>query len=209
MLQASEDLLEQGSKLRVGTSVDVDRHAVNDRGEGGAAKITAVGEDGAFTVRYVAGGNLEQSVPREALRVTDQASFANEGDAATAGLLAAVVGQIVLAKGGIKKDEFWSLLNEMGVHETDKDHPKLGNIKLCIENFKRQQYIDQVTTKSKVDHSSTITFHLGQRSKQELIKSKLRAFLDGQMGDNLDNDDFDGLCETVWPSTEQDANEVM
>ena len=31
-----------------------------------------------------------------------------------AGLLAAVVGQIVLAKGGIKKDEFWSLLGEMG-----------------------------------------------------------------------------------------------
>ena len=85
----------------------------------------------------------------------------------------------------------------------------LGNVKLCIDNFKRQQYIDQVTTKSKVDHSTTISFHLGPRSKQELVKLKLRAFLDCQMGDRLDDDDFDGLCETVWPSTEEDADEVM
>ena len=49
------------------------------------------------------------------MSVCTAGAFATEGDAATAGLLAAVVGQIVLAKGGIKKEEFWSLLNELGV----------------------------------------------------------------------------------------------
>ena len=213
MLQASEELLEVVSKdppLDIGTSVEVDRRFINARGHGGAAKITAISEDGRFAVKYATGG-IQRSVPREALSAPDQASLApaNEGEAATGGLLAAVVGQIVLAKGGIKKDEFWSLLQEMGIKETDKDHPTLGNIKLCIDNFKRQQYIDQVTTKSTVDHSTSVSFHLGQRSKQELIRAKLRAFLDGQMGDHLDDDDFDGLCETVWPSTEEDADEVM
>ena len=202
MLQASEELLKRISTeppLVVGTAVDVDA-------DGGPAKITAVGDDGTFTVRYVAGGT-QTKVPREALSVMDQTSFANEGEAAMAGLLAAVVGQIVLAKGGIKKDEFWSLLGEMGIKETDKAHPVLGNIKQCIDNFKNQQYIDQVSTKSRVDNNTTVTYHLGARSKQELIRQNLRAFLDGQMGDHLDDDDFDGLCEMVWPSEEQEIAE--
>jgi len=48
----------------------------------------------------------------EQVSESDKASFApsNERDAALAGFLAAVVGKIVLAKGGIKKEEFWALL---------------------------------------------------------------------------------------------------
>jgi hypothetical protein len=126
----------------------------------------------------------------EQVSESEQASFApaNDRDAAMAGLLAAVVGQIVLAKGGIKKDEFWSLLGEMGVKESDKDHPKLGNIKACMDNLKRQQYLDMVSKKNPVDRTTTVTFHLGARSKQELIRPKMRAFLDGQMGEALDDE---------------------
>ena len=137
----------------------------------------------------------------EQVSESDKASFepSNERDAALAGFLGAVVGKIVLAKGGIKKEEFWSLLAQLGVQETDKDHPKLGNIKNCIDTLKRQQYIEQNSTKSQVDRSITISFQLGVRSRQELIKSKLRVYLDEQMGETLDDDDFGGLCDSVWP----------
>jgi len=76
----------------------------------------------------------------------------------------------------------------MGVKESDKDHPKLGNIKACMDNLKRQQYLDMVSKKNPVDRTTTVTFHLGARSKQELIRPKMRAFLDGQMGEALDDE---------------------
>ena len=145
-------------------------------------------------------------------------------DAALAGLLSAVVGSIVLAKGEIKKEEFWALMKELGLLENDRDHPKLGNVKEAFVSrrhrfaasraltlaaaaaqakLKRQQYIDESSTKTQA-RQVVVHYRLGVRSKEELIRPKMRELLNSTFEDTLDEDEFEGLCAVVWPEADDD-----
>ena len=41
------------------------------------------------------------------------------------------------------------------------------------------------------------------RSKEELIRPKMRELLNSTFEDTLDEDEFEGLCAVVWPEAEE------
>ncbi|KAE8690408.1 RNA-binding protein 40-like [Hibiscus syriacus] len=51
-----------------------------------------------------------------------------------------VISIVQLAGGKIAEDNLWHHLKRMGLHETDENHPILGNVKQSLEMFVHQRY---------------------------------------------------------------------
>ena len=105
-------------------------------------------------------------------------------DAALAGLLSAVVGSIVLAKGEIKKEEFWALMKELGLLENDRDHPKLGNVKeafvsrrhrLAASRLARPDPLRPPPRRPSSSGSSTSTSHPRRRRRGRFLSTTVSA----------------------------------
>ncbi|XP_030542670.1 melanoma-associated antigen 8 [Rhodamnia argentea] len=83
-----------------------------------------------------------------------------------------VISIVHLAGGKIPEDNLWHHLRQLGLHESDENHPEFGNVKQTLEALVQQRYLqkDKVTG----PEGSTLLYELAERALDARIIEKIK-----------------------------------
>ncbi|GMH05127.1 hypothetical protein Nepgr_006967 [Nepenthes gracilis] len=86
-----------------------------------------------------------------------------------------IISIVHLAGGKISEDDLWHHLKRMGLHQTDENHPVLGNVKLSLEAQVQQRYLQ----KDKVNgpEGNTIMYELAERALVGPISQQIKEYI--------------------------------
>ncbi|KAG8503220.1 hypothetical protein CXB51_001072 [Gossypium anomalum] len=72
-------------------------------------------------------------------------------------------------------DNLWHHLKRMGLHETDENHPVLGNVKQVLETLVQQRYLQ----KDKVSgpDGTTLFYELAERALDGTVSEKIKQYI--------------------------------
>ncbi|KAE8679787.1 RNA-binding protein 40-like [Hibiscus syriacus] len=86
-----------------------------------------------------------------------------------------VISIVQLAGGKIAEDNLWHHLKRMGLHETDENHPILGNVKQSLEMLVQQRYLQ----KDKVSgpEGTTLFYVFAERALEGTVSEKIKQHM--------------------------------
>ncbi|GMI64873.1 hypothetical protein like AT1G34770 [Hibiscus trionum] len=86
-----------------------------------------------------------------------------------------VISIVQLAGGKIAEDNLWHHLKRMGLHETDENHPVLGNVKQALEMLVQQRYLQ----KDKVSgpEGTTLFYELAERALEGTVSERIKQYV--------------------------------
>ncbi|KAA3468149.1 melanoma-associated antigen 8 isoform X1 [Gossypium australe] len=86
-----------------------------------------------------------------------------------------VISIVQLAGGKIAEDNLWHHLKRMGLHETDENHPVLGNVKQVLETLVQQRYLQ----KDKVSgpEGTTLFYELAERALDGTVSERIKQYI--------------------------------
>ncbi|KAK8649113.1 hypothetical protein V6N13_129849 [Hibiscus sabdariffa] len=86
-----------------------------------------------------------------------------------------VVSIVQLAGGKIAEDNLWHHLNRMGLHESDGNHPVLGNVKQALEMLVQQRFLQKDKVSS--PEGSTLFYELAERALESTISERIKQYV--------------------------------
>ncbi|KAL4310027.1 hypothetical protein GQ457_01G011560 [Hibiscus cannabinus] len=86
-----------------------------------------------------------------------------------------VISIVQLAGGKIASDNLWHHLKRMGLHETNENHPVLGNVKQALEMLVQQRYLQ----KDKVSgpEGATLFYELAERALEGTVSERIKQYI--------------------------------
>lgn len=86
-----------------------------------------------------------------------------------------VISIVQLAGGKIAEDNLWHHLKRMGLHETNENHPVLGNVKQALEMLVQQRYLQ----KDKVSgpEGTTLFYELAERALEGTVSERIKQYI--------------------------------
>ncbi|TYI43153.1 hypothetical protein ES332_A01G149400v1 [Gossypium tomentosum] len=86
-----------------------------------------------------------------------------------------VISIVQLSGGKIAEDNLWHHLKRMGLHETDENHPVLGNVKQVLETLVQQRYLQ----KDKVSgpEGTTLFYELAERALDGTVSDRVKQYI--------------------------------
>ncbi|KAK8705511.1 hypothetical protein V6N13_049112 [Hibiscus sabdariffa] len=86
-----------------------------------------------------------------------------------------VVSIVQLAGGKIAEDNLWHHLKRMGLHESDGNHPVLGNVKQALEMLVQQRYLQKDKVSS--PEGSTLFYELAERALEGTVSGRIKQYI--------------------------------
>ncbi|KAF8714094.1 hypothetical protein HU200_028095 [Digitaria exilis] len=83
-----------------------------------------------------------------------------------------VISLVHLAGGKISEEDLWHQLKRLGLHETDENHPVLGNNKQALELLVQQRYLLKEKLAGPEGH--VMMYELAERALDETISGKIK-----------------------------------
>ncbi|KAK8544554.1 hypothetical protein V6N13_026054 [Hibiscus sabdariffa] len=86
-----------------------------------------------------------------------------------------VISIVQLAGGKIASDNLWHHLKRMRLHETNENHPVLGNVKQALEMLVQQRYMQ----KDKVSgpEGATLFYELAERALEGTVSERIKQYI--------------------------------
>ncbi|PPR96345.1 hypothetical protein GOBAR_AA24327 [Gossypium barbadense] len=86
-----------------------------------------------------------------------------------------VISIVQLSGGKIAEDNLWHHLKRMGLHETDENHPVLGNVKQVLETLVQKRYLQ----KDKVSgpEGTTLFYELAERALDGTVSDRVKQYI--------------------------------
>lgn len=106
----------------------------------------------------------------------------NENTAHLTGFTFVVISIVHLAGGKIVEENLWHHLGQMGLSETDENHPVFGNTKHTLEALIQQRYLQ----KNKVSgpEGNTLYYELAERALDGQMNERIKEYISQMMLEN-------------------------
>lgn len=86
-----------------------------------------------------------------------------------------VISIVQLAGGKIAEENLWHHLKRMGLHETDENHPVLGNVKQVVETLVHQRYLQK--DKVSAPEGTTLFYELAERALDGPVSERIKQYI--------------------------------
>ncbi|KAJ8751822.1 hypothetical protein K2173_026016 [Erythroxylum novogranatense] len=91
------------------------------------------------------------------------------------GFAFSIISIVHLNGDNIPEEDLWRHLRQMGLSESDQNHPVVGNIKHALETLVQQRYLQKVKVNS--TEGNTLAYELAERALDGTVKEKIKQHI--------------------------------